>query len=183
VSTSGAPSTPAKAALRATLLAARRARSESDLLSARAAIAAQALELAGSLRCVAAYQPLRTEPGSLQLLDGLAGLGVTVLLPVLEPDRDLSWVVRGTDEARPLADAQLVFAPALAVDRRGNRLGRGGGSYDRALARLAPGTPVVALVFEDEVLAAVPVDPWDRPVTGALTPGGRVAVSAVGQPE
>jgi 5-formyltetrahydrofolate cyclo-ligase len=174
---------PAKAALRATLLAARRARSESDLVSARVAIAAHALAVAGSLRCVAAYEPLRTEPGSVQLLDGLGELGITVLLPVLEPDRDLSWVVRGTEDARPLADAQLVLAPALAVDHHGNRLGRGGGSYDRALARVAGGTPVLALVFADEVLAAVPVDPWDHPVTGALTPGGLVSLSAAGPAE
>jgi len=170
MSSSGAQSSPAKAHLRAALLAARRARSESDLALARAAITRRALELSKTCRCVAAYQPLRTEPGSVELLDALGVLGVTVLLPVVRPDRDLEWVVRGSDEARSLTDAQLVLVPALAVDRHGRRLGRGGGSYDRALARVAAGTSVLALVFDDEVLPAVPVDPWDRPVTGALTP-------------
>jgi 5-formyltetrahydrofolate cyclo-ligase len=174
VGSSGAHRSPAKADLRATLLGARRARSESDLRLARAAIARRALELSEAARCVAAYEPLRTEPGSVDLLDALGRLGITVLLPVLLADRDLAWVARGTDAAGSLADAQLVLVPALAVDRRGHRLGRGGGSYDRALARVAAGTPVLALVFDDEVLPVVPVDPWDRPVTGALTPSAHL---------
>jgi 5-formyltetrahydrofolate cyclo-ligase len=67
--------------------------------------------------------------------------------------------------------AGLVLAPALAVDRAGRRLGQGGGSYDRALERVA--APVVAIVFDDEVLdEPVPVEAHDRGVAGVLTPGG-----------
>ena len=69
-----------------------------------------------------------------------------------------------------VAAAQLVIVPALAVDVRGMRLGRGGGSYDRVLARLAPGTPVVALLYDDEVLADVPAEAHDRRVSIAVTP-------------
>lgn len=68
-------------------------------------------------------------------------------------------------------DAALVLAPALAVDAAGRRLGQGGGSYDRALERA--GAPVVAIVFDDEVLdEEIPVESHDRPVAGVLTPGG-----------
>ena len=55
-----------------------------------------------------------------------------------------------------------MLAPALAVDGAGRRLGQGGGSYDRALERA--GAPVVAVVFDDEVLdGQIPVEAHDRP--------------------
>jgi 5-formyltetrahydrofolate cyclo-ligase len=52
------------------------------------------------------------------------------------------------------------------------RLGRGGGSYDRALARVPVGTFVCALLFDDELLDAVPAAPHDRRVTAVVTPSG-----------
>jgi 5-formyltetrahydrofolate cyclo-ligase len=98
-----------------------------------------------------------------------------VLVPVLLPDRDLDWVEWGSSAElgrAAIATCDAAVVPALAVSRSGARLGRGGGSYDRALARLAPGTEVMALVYADEVLDAVPTDAWDVPVTGAVTPDG-----------
>jgi 5-formyltetrahydrofolate cyclo-ligase len=164
--------------LRAVLLAARAARPASELAAARSAIAALGLARAGSLPCVAAYRPLRTEPGSTQLLDGLAAAGARVLVPVVLADRDLAWTGWPDGPPAAITDADLLFVPALAVDRRGHRLGRGGGSYDRVLPRVRAGVPIVALVFDDEVLASVPTDAWDRPVTEALTPGGRLTFGA-----
>jgi 5-formyltetrahydrofolate cyclo-ligase len=70
-----------------------------------------------------------------------------------------------------IATAVLVLVPALAVDLHGVRLGRGGGYYDRTLPLAAPGTPLVAIVRDDEVLASLPVQPHDVPVSAALTPG------------
>jgi 5-formyltetrahydrofolate cyclo-ligase len=64
----------------------------------------------------------------------------------------------------------MILVPALLVDRHGNRLGKGGGSYDRALERVPVGTPVVVCLYDDEVGLDVPVDPHDRPVTAAVTP-------------
>ena len=52
----------------------------------------------------------------------------------------------------------MVLVPALAVDRTGMRLGRGGGSYDRALGRVPVGTFVCALLYDGEVLDRVPHD-------------------------
>jgi 5-formyltetrahydrofolate cyclo-ligase len=123
------------------------------------------------------------------LLAALRAGGRTVLLPVLRQDMDLEWAVfQSADALRParlgllepagpslgldgVRDADLVLAPALAVDRAGRRLGQGGGSYDRALER--SGAPVVAIVFDEEVLdEPIPVEPHDRPVAGVLTPGG-----------
>ena len=65
----------------------------------------------------------------------------------------------------------MVLAPALAVDRAGNRLGRGGGSYDRALARVGPLSPVIALLYDGELLAGEPAQPHDTPVRAAVRPG------------
>jgi len=67
-----------------------------------------------------------------------------------------------------------VLVPGLAVDRSGMRLGRGGGSYDRALARVPVGTPVLVLLYDGEVLDRVPADDHDRRVTAAVTASGVV---------
>lgn len=137
---------------------------------------------------VCAYWPLDAEPGSPALLDGLVQRGCRVLLPVVIAGAPLDWAEYtgpGSLQAGPLGlrepagprlgcaaitTAVLVLVPALAVDRRGVRLGRGGGYYDRTLPLVTPGTPVVAIVRDDEVLAALPAQPHDVPVTAALTP-------------
>src|ERR687887_1020343 len=126
-----------KARLRNELLAARAARSVPDLEWARAAVRGHVLDRAAGGERVAAYRPLRTEPGSVELLAELDARGVTVLVPVLLADRDLDWARwtpageaerLGVDAIRA---AGLVVVPALAVAEDGTRLGRGGGSYDR----------------------------------------------------
>ena len=63
-----------------------------------------------------------------------------------------------------MASADLVIVPALAVDRRGRRLGRGGGSYDRALARVGGAVLTIALLYDDELLDEIPAGPHDQPV-------------------
>ena len=124
---------------------------------------------------MAAYRPLRTEPGSLELLEELVTRGVRVLVPVTLPDRDLDWVALPGDvplDVDAIATVDAVLVPALAVAADGTRLGRGGGSYDRALARVRPGTPIVALLYDGEVLAQVPRDEWDVAVSAYVTPTG-----------
>jgi 5-formyltetrahydrofolate cyclo-ligase len=61
-----------------------------------------------------------------------------------------------------------LFVPALAVDRLGNRLGRGKGYFDRALLDLE-GVVVYAVVFENEVLEHVPTEAHDKRVDGVVT--------------
>jgi 5-formyltetrahydrofolate cyclo-ligase len=63
-----------------------------------------------------------------------------------------------------------VVVPALAVDRRGVRLGRGGGSYDRALTRAAGLT--VALLYDGETVEELPAEEHDVPVKAVVTPSG-----------
>jgi 5-formyltetrahydrofolate cyclo-ligase len=133
---------------------------------------------------VAAYCAVGTEPGTDALVDALISRGVEVLLPVLEPDRDLDWV-RAGDGLSPgphgllepvgprlgrdaIARCRLVVVPALSVDREGNRLGRGGGSYDRALVRT--GGWRVALLHDGEAVPELPAEPHDQPVHAVVTP-------------
>jgi 5-formyltetrahydrofolate cyclo-ligase len=114
------------------------------------------------------------------------------LLPVLLEDDDLDWSAydgklapgrRGLLEpvgprlgVDAVASCDLVLVPALLVDRRGNRLGKGGGSYDRALARATGLT--VALLHDDEVVDAVPHDVHDVPVKAVATPGNGLVLLA-----
>ena len=160
-----------KAALRTRLLAARAALPVEERLGGdRARDAALREELRDLLHGgTAAYASFGTEPGT-------AGLVTPeTLLPLLLPDRDLDWVpARGGEPLGrdALGDCPVVLVPALAVDRRGVRLGRGGGSYDRALPR-ARGL-VVALLHEGELVDELPAEDHDVRVHAVALPSGLV---------
>lgn len=184
----------AKQALRDRLLARRREMRPRDLAEAAGGLRQVVLDEVAvtGVDTVACYVSVGSEPGTGPLLDELESRGVQTLLPVLTDDDDLDWArytgplglvpaTRGLVEPRArrlgrdaVRSASLVLVPALAVDRRGYRLGRGGGYYDRALARLL-GTSafVVALVHDGEVLdLPVPIEAHDRPVHAVATPSG-----------
>lgn len=171
----------AKIALREQLLRRRRQLSAAALTSARAAVTSHLLAAvasrSGTPGIVAAYRPLATEPGSEQLLAGLAAQGLQILVPVVRADRDLGWTdwadASGADlGTSAIAAAELIVLPAVAAGRDGSRLGRGGGSYDRALVRSSARR--VVLLHRGELLATVPTDRWDVPVDEAVTPDGWV---------
>jgi 5-formyltetrahydrofolate cyclo-ligase len=174
--------TSRKERVRAQVAAARQARAADQLTAARAAVRRHVLERVGGVRCVAAYVPLRTEPGSLELLAELHAGDRRVLVPLTRADRDLDWAEWTPDgTGAPLgvaaiAAAELVLVPASAVAADGTRLGRGGGSYDRALRRVAAGALVVALVFADELRDELPHEEHDVPVAAAVTPSGWVGL-------
>ena len=149
--------------------------------------------LMGCGSTVCAYVPVGAEPGSIEMLDVLLRQADRVLLPVARTTADDSAVALLWGEYRPgqlvtarfgllepagpwlpataLADASVVFVPALAVDRTGARLGRGRGFYDRTLVLANPDARLIAVVRDDELLDEVPHEPHDVPMTHALTPG------------
>ncbi|MGW7572462.1 5-formyltetrahydrofolate cyclo-ligase [Streptomyces sp. NPDC054765] len=190
-----------KRRLRQDLLEVRRALPADVVAATGEALARRALELdelaapvpprPGPPPTVAAYVSIGGEPATRALLDRLRAAGVRVLLPVLLADNDLDWALyegagrlvragRGLLEPdgprlgpEAVTAADVVLLPGLAVDRAGLRLGRGGGSYDRVLARLERAgarASLVVLLYDAEVLAEVPAEPHDRHVHAAVTP-------------
>ncbi|MGW1494527.1 5-formyltetrahydrofolate cyclo-ligase [Streptomyces sp. NPDC002402] len=182
-----------KSAVRRELLDARSLLSSEDVERAAAVLARLALDLPelAEAHTVAAYVSVGREPGTRTLLDALRARGVRVLLPVLRADNDLDWgVYEGADHlvragrgllepdgerlgVDAVLDADAVLLPGLAVDARGMRLGRGGGSYDRVLARLSAAgadPELVVLLYANEVVVRVPEEPHDHPVHAVVTP-------------
>jgi 5-formyltetrahydrofolate cyclo-ligase len=175
-----------KRAWRTRLIAARREVSVAQHDQEAAALVTWLSDLPGDPVC--AYVPIGTEPGTIGLLTALVEQGRRVLLPVVVGARALDWawfdgpLVPGPFGLREpggprlgetaIALASAVLVPALAVDRSGHRLGKGGGHYDRSLPLARRGVPLVAVVRDDEVVAALPAEPHDVPMTAVLTPNG-----------
>ncbi|WP_345522766.1 5-formyltetrahydrofolate cyclo-ligase [Nocardioides conyzicola] len=189
---------PAKTAVRDRLLTDRRRRPLAEVVAAARATADHLLAVPEVRRAatVAAYVSMNGEPGTAPLLDALRAAGKRVILPVLLPDGDLDWAAyRSPEDLAParlgllepvgerlgpdaVATADVVLVPGLAVDRTGLRLGRGGGSYDRALGRVPVGTFTCVLLYESEVGVPVPAEPHDRAVGWAATPAGVVRLGS-----
>jgi 5-formyltetrahydrofolate cyclo-ligase len=179
----------AKDELREGLLFRRRSRPLADRAAAADAVAAALVAGLRGVRTLAAFVPDPTEPGAGRLPDAYAELGARVLLPVIPPSgRTLDWAVHtgeleagrfGLSQpvgrrlgAMAIQEADAVVVPALAVDRFGIRLGRGGGYYDRALVHARPDAVLVTVVFDDERLDELPREDHDRPVAAVVTPSG-----------
>jgi 5-formyltetrahydrofolate cyclo-ligase len=186
-----------KEAWRARLLTARDALSADARAARDAALVAAALRLAASTGGpICAYVPVGAEPGGPTLVSELVDAGHEVLLPVVPRERGpLEWArFDGTFARGPLGlrepagerlgveaigTAALVLVPGLAVDRRGIRLGRGAGYYDRSLPFAR--APLVMLLHDDELVERLPTDPHDHPVTAALVPkAGLVTLGKTG---
>ncbi|MEU4570547.1 5-formyltetrahydrofolate cyclo-ligase [Micromonospora sp. NPDC023956] len=186
--------TGTKSRTRADLLARRRTLGVAERARAATAVGGTLVDLVRRLRPRRAtgYVPVGSEPGGdlPEVLRAALPPGAELLLPVLRDDLDLDWagysgpealVAAGRGMREPagprlgraaVAGAELVVVPALAVDRRGIRLGRGGGSYDRALARVPAGAWTVALLHDGEFVDRLPAEPHDRPVRAVITPAG-----------
>lgn len=143
-----------------------------------------------------AYLGVGFEPPTLPLISALHNAGHRVLLPVCEPDRTLGWVFwdpavkfvrsryapiqepdgerQGLDVMRSVAG---IFLPATAVDMSGNRIGQGGGYYDKFLALAESNgvhVPRTAVIFDADLLppSSIPAESFDRPVDAVLSPSG-----------
>lgn len=175
-----------KADLRKALRSQRAGRDDAWAAQMGTALAAHADALPGGV--LTAFVGAGGEVPTLPLLNALVAGGSDVLLPVALPDGVLEWApYAGVDALAPagmgllepttprrgpdaILAADAVLVPALAVDRRGGRLGQGGGYYDRILPRY--GGLVVGVVADDEVIEEVPVEPHDQRVAALLTPSG-----------
>ena len=139
----------------------------------------------GALRRVAVYLPANGEMDTGPLVASCRRQGKSLYLPVIRDDRSLEfalWLEREAmtanrfgipepdDKAPRLATADLdvIFMPLVGWDRSGNRLGMGGGFYDRTLAGVT-GSLRVGLAYECQRAEHISAEPWDIPLTHVLT--------------
>lgn len=186
----------AKREIRRTVIAIRAGLPEPTLTATSHQLAERAMQIVASLdaHTVTAYVSGDGEPGTGPLIDRLIDAGVRVLLPVLCDDFDLDWALYEPGELvearfgirqpsgrrlgkEAIHEAGVVFCPGVAGTLRGERLGRGGGSYDRALGRAAPAAGRCLLLYDDEILDSVPVEPHDASVDYLCTPARLIEVS------
>ena len=148
------------------------------------------LLLTKGARQIAAFLPMASEPPIREFLELVHYQGVEILVPRAHADGTMTWVLfhpdhdqttsvlgvpeisegSGRPSAEALASVDLILLPAAAVDAEGTRLGWGKGFYDRALGSSSVLAPTYAVVFDDEVMQALPSEPHDQPVEGAVTP-------------
>jgi 5-formyltetrahydrofolate cyclo-ligase len=163
-----------------------------DAVLLTAAVLRLAAEVDGP---ICAHLPVGVEPWSPEGVETLRATGHDVLLPVVA-DRDgpLDWArYTGPDALAPgpfglrepvgarlgpsaVERAPLVLLPALAADRRGVRLGQGGGFYDRTLPLVGGGVRLVVVLGDGELVDELPAEPHDRRVSAAVLPGSGVTM-------
>ena len=180
-----------KHGLRKDMKAALAAMSAEDAAAAsRAACAALvALEEFRDARAVMLYNPIPGEVDCVPIARAAWEAGKTVLLPKvilaerrmvpvrwLSPDDEMLVGSFGIGEPAsgdpwPIEDIDLVVVPALAYDRGGRRLGRGGGFYDRFLARGGLRAVTCGLAFARQIVQELPAEPHDYPVGIVVTDG------------
>jgi 5-formyltetrahydrofolate cyclo-ligase len=145
------------------------------------------LELFEGAKTVGLYAPMvdRGELDVEPLHQRLAARGVVVAYPTMNDDGSLAFyrvddpsslVERGNlfrepepDADRRVSSLDVLVLPALAADPLGNRLGYGGGSYDRTLAAFPVRPRTVAVVYDFQVLVEVPHVATDIPVDAVVT--------------
>jgi 5-formyltetrahydrofolate cyclo-ligase len=155
--------------------------------------AAQWIALGGTPRVVGGYRPQGSEIDPEPLMRRLALAGASLAMPVaIRTDAELvyrAWSpgdllapdafgIPAPAPGAPTLTPELIIAPVLAFDRRGGRLGQGGGSFDRTLERLRAAGRVFAigLAFAGQEVAEVPLEPHDQPLDAILTESGYIQV-------
>jgi 5-formyltetrahydrofolate cyclo-ligase len=190
----GFPMTDVKTDLRRHSLARRDLVSHAEAHDAAAVIARRGLALVAELApagtsaapVVSVYWPIRSELNTRPLIDALAAAGYRIVLPVMHkvkhplvfrdftPGDDLVKGPFGLSEPaedKPARDPDILFSPLAAFDRRGFRLGYGGGIYDATLAELRPRKQVTAIgvAYACQETGHVPTEPHDQRLDYLLT--------------
>lgn len=129
-------------------------------------------------RVIASYWPLSNEPDVSEFNGWVELIGKTLITPVVvgkslefatgETTSGAMGIREPQGQRISLNQAELILVPALAVDTRGNRLGKGMGFYDRALFGIS--APRYAVIFDQEFLPSIPTEDHDQRVTGAVSP-------------
>ncbi len=142
---------------------------------------------------VSSYLAIGSELDPAPLAAGLAELGATIALPVMAakaaplefrvwaPGGSLiarEWGIREPAQSCPIVEPDLLLVPLLLVDRTGQRLGYGGGFYDRTLSQLRARKPIIAIGIAHclQMVDAVPQEAYDEALDYVLTPSGLVTL-------
>ncbi len=148
------------------------------------------LEFIGDAKTIAGFASTHFEPPTFQMCQEIADMGKNILLPKLGPGLTRAWgYFRGIDDLKQMApgrppepsgpafdndilqEVDVIITPALLMSKYGERLGQGGGWYDRALKNVDAKTPVGAMVFPDEYVDFhLPQDKFDVKIPYVLTP-------------
>jgi len=171
------------ASLRAELRALRRALPAASQHRNASAVAARltAADWLQRSRCVAFYSASDGELDPQPLLADCLRRGTTCLLPVVGAAHTLQWARYSADSVltanrygilepaeprhcQPLASCDVVVVPLVGFDRNGQRIGMGGGYYDRALATLSAATTTVGLAHSNQEIAKITPQTWDIPL-------------------
>ncbi len=150
---------------------------------------------------IAGYWPIRDEFDCRPLLEGIAARGGSLALPVVAGDSGRlvfrEWrpgaplIPAGHGTLGPKAAARevlpdVVISPLLAFDRRGYRLGYGGGYYDRSLTVLRAAGKckyAIGLGFSAQRVQQVPVSPYDARLNAVVTETGVIWGRADAHPD
>ncbi|MGB2264052.1 MAG: 5-formyltetrahydrofolate cyclo-ligase [Glaciecola sp.] len=193
----------ARQALRAELRAKRRALSEQEQCHAQQQLLTQASDFIHNADIIAAYLPNDGEISPQALIDYAWAHNKTVALPVLHPFHPQTLLfVRYTSQSNmtknkfgipepqlttqdiiPIHTINRIFVPLVGFDDQGNRMGMGGGFYDRTLAPITEShqvgyvsfkisTPptLIGLAHDVQMLDSIPCAQWDIPMSHILTP-------------
>jgi 5-formyltetrahydrofolate cyclo-ligase len=176
-----------KSALRDAALARRDALPAAERAAAASALAARGLPLALSPgMVVSGFSPMRSEINPVPLMRRLADGGATLALPVVQgrgsalafrawsfgdPLVPGVWGIREPAAQAPTVAPDLLLVPLAAFDRRGYRLGYGGGYYDRTITALRGCKAILAagLAFAAQEIVRVPDMPYDARLDFVLT--------------
>ncbi|MBI1980303.1 MAG: 5-formyltetrahydrofolate cyclo-ligase [Methylocystis sp.] len=195
-----------KAELRRRSLARRDLVTPREAHEAAAAVADRSLALVeriareaslGDSLVVSVYWPIRSELNTRPLIDALAAEGYRVTLPVMHrvrhplvfrdftPGDDLvkgPFGLSEPSEDKPALDPDIVFSPLAAFDRRGFRLGYGGGIYDATLSALRAKKPVIAVgvAYSCQEADHVPIEPHDQRLDFVMTEQETISFSEAG---
>jgi 5-formyltetrahydrofolate cyclo-ligase len=151
-------------------------------------VQARALELHSyrSARAIALYSPVQNEVDTAAILEHAVGAKKSIFYPRTSADVfEFAQITSASDlivgrygilepgGSSPLStldrEALVVFVPGVVFDCVGNRLGRGGGGYDRMLGQLDDRCVIVGLAYEFQIVDAVPAQPWDHKVHFIIT--------------
>jgi 5-formyltetrahydrofolate cyclo-ligase len=181
----------AKQELRTTAQLVRRAAFETHGEEASRRLAAYGLDFLSVQpgTVVSGFAAIRDEINPAALMTWLSAEGFRLALPVMQGKgkpllmrswapgdamAPAAWGIAEPLDDKPVVDPDVVLVPLLAFDRRGFRLGYGGGFYDRTLTRLRARKPIVAvgIAYDEQMVDAVPVDGYDQRLEWVLTPSG-----------